>query len=72
MSRFKKVKILLKIQVLLRLFSIKVSQILLMANQSIISMGLTVVFQSPIISRLRSSASVMVAAVKTGGLTYGY
>jgi hypothetical protein len=43
-----------------------------MANQSIISMGLTVVFQSPIISRLRSSASVMVAAAKTGGLTYGY
>jgi hypothetical protein len=35
-----------------------------MENQSIITMGLTVVFQSPIRSRLRSSASVMVAAAK--------
>ncbi len=59
---------MLKIQVLLRLFSIKVSQILLMVSQLIISMGLTVVFQSPIISLLRSSVSVMVVAAKTAVL----
>jgi hypothetical protein len=64
MSRFKKEKILLKIPGLLKLFSIAVSPILLMASQSIITMGLTVVFLSPILNRLRSSASAMEVAAK--------